>query len=112
DFSVCQLTRPFMARSISARVFVWRWRRVSITVVETKITALAMAVTGNAICRYAVVILGCRPCDSATIISHRMPISRLIAKVSNVSRNVTTRTRAGIAYQRAWALEVLRGDII
>jgi hypothetical protein len=76
-----------------------------------KTTAAVVAAASNAICRYAIGMLGWIPRNAPTITTPRMPSSRLTAKTSRVSRNVTSKTRTGIKYQRGLLARLLLGDI-
>jgi len=70
------------------------------------------AAAGNAIRRYAVVILGWKPRKRPAITSPRMPRSRLTAKASRAMRKVTSKTRMGIKCQRGWLARLLLEGIV
>jgi hypothetical protein len=81
------------------------------TVVEIRTMAATAAATGNAMWRYATVMLGGMPRNRAEITNPRIASSRLTAKKSRVSRKVTNRTRTGIRYQRGWAAGIFLAGI-
>jgi len=64
-----------------------------------KAMAAIATATGNAMWRYAIVMLGWSPRKRAVITIPTMDSSRLTANDSRVIRNVISKIRAGIMYQ-------------